>query len=385
MKRTVIHLLCHTLINDKDLKYYVFGGFGARQIRGVRKYIKEFNYEVWYAVAGLKQKKLFKKEGIIYKLFPAQTFNKTLESYLPIISSPLLFAELLKYDPKRTLIHFQGERGTLLHYLLFKYSQYPVVLQYHGYGQPRRLDWLEWMFILPFERINFPKIKHFFVPIKPRVRYLTDSVQIRRNKISTENIGIDFDLFKPSDQNIARKKLDLPNNSFVLLYVGHLMKSKGADKIFEAYQALKKKYRKLFLLVVGSLENDPLYPKLLPIADRVVHFVSNTQMPDYLNAADVLCFYGNEKNIRFAGPGIAPTEALACNTNVISTNLYHFESKIVNKIGFIPKSYQDLSKKIEFLINHPRYKIDTRRIIAPYVSFKGISSAIKKVYDASLT
>lgn len=366
------------------MRYFVFGGFGAKHARGLIPYLTKYTHEAWYAVLGIERPLIIKRDGITYRLYPARSLSKIFESYFGFISSEDLFKALSKLDTKNTVVHFQGERGSILHDLLRKLPNLKVVLQYHGYGQPQWLEWLETLFITPFEKKYFRKIKHFFVPIRCRVSYLKQSLQIQSNKISYENIGIDYNLFKPGSKNKARKVLDIPSNAYVMCYVGPLIKSKGVDKIIDAYRELKKKHSHIFLLLIGGRESDPLYKLAVKMADKVVGFIPNHNMPSYYQASNVICFYGNQKMQKYAGPGIAPTEALACNINVVSTNLHHFPDKINQEIGLIPTDYKDLLRKLELLISKPDLRFRARNKIAPYVSYSQISKSIGKTYDKVL-
>jgi glycosyltransferase involved in cell wall biosynthesis len=364
--------------------YHVNGGFGAKHAKGLLPYLPKYKYEAWYMVLGLDRSRVIKRDGITYRLYPARSLSKVFESYFGLIRSSELFRALSKLDINHTIVHFQGERGSILHDLLIKFPNLKVALQYHGYGQPQWLEWLEAMFITPFEKIYFRKIKHFFVPIRSRVSYLKNRLHIPSEKISFENIGIDFDLFKPGNRIKARKILNIPSKSFVITYVGPLIKSKGVDKIISAYQDLSKKHSHIFLLLIGGGKTDPLYSQAVKKADKVIGYIPNQSMPVYYQATNVLCFYGNQKMRKYAGPGIAPTEALACNINVISTNLHHFPDKINQEIGLIPTDQNDLLRKLDFLISKPEFRFKARNKIAPYVAYSQISKSIGKTYDKLL-
>jgi glycosyltransferase involved in cell wall biosynthesis len=363
---------------------HVFGGFGSQQALGIKPYSQNVSFEVWYGVVGLEKQSTIRKNGITYKLFPATTVSKMLESYYGFIKSPQLFAELLNYDPKKTIIHMQGERGSILHDLLKNYSQYPLMIQYHGYGQPEKLDFIESYLIKPSEHKHFPRVEHFFVPIKPRIAYLR-SLGIPKKKISFENIGIDFNIYKPQNKLAARKKLNLPEKSFVMLFVGQYIKSKGVDLYLETYIKLKKKYPHLHLLLLGGSETDEYYKEAQSLGADVRLRVDHDEIVRYYNAADVYCFYGNEKMRRFAGPGIACTEALCCNLPVISTNLSHFPDTIYRKLGKIPKSRESFEVMVEDAMRSKYKPANTRKIIESYASFQKIAPIILHTYEETLS
>ncbi len=366
--------------------YHVFFlSWAAKTAKSTLKYSNNYQNEVWYAIRNLNKKIVVTKKKIVYKLFPAKTLHPALESYFPIVECPMMFDELSLENSHDTIIHFQGERGNLLHKILTEYSQFKLILQYHGYGQPSWLEWFEKLFITPFEKKNFPNVTHFLVHIKKRVEYLKNKLNINPSKISYQNVGVDFNIFKPSNKKKARLKLNIPFDRFVILYVGHMISTKGVDKIVQAYKILKKKYPQLYLVFVGTDKSDPLYKKFADCADRVEGILTNFILPYYYNAADLYCFYGDEKTINYAGPGTAPTEALASNLNVISTNLIHFPDRIVSKLGLIPENFADFVEKIEFLIQNPGFKFNARKKIAKYTAYKYQTTQLLKIYDRLFT
>ncbi len=381
MTKKIIHILCHTLNNDDTLNYHTFGNFASRSARNIIKRTNRYSCEVWIAVNSLNKNATYRREGVVYRLFPATTLNKLLESFFGIISSPEMLKSLGKLDPSNTLISFQGERSLLIHSIIRSYPYFYYTLQYHGYGQPRWLDWLENLLLVPLERKTFPYISHFFVHIQPRIKYLRNKIGISSTKITFQNVGVDFDRFKPYDSKTARTQLGLPQNAYIMLYVGGLVKTKGVDKILKAHRILKRSHTNIYLLLIGGQKGDPLYDSAKNTADQVVETIKNTDMPLYYNACDVYCFFGNMKTIQYAGIGTAPTEALASNSNVISTNLVHIPGYKTKRIGFVPKNFEDFVSKLDFLIRHPKFRFNARETIAPYTSNDHMTKNLFKVYD----
>lgn len=381
MKRKIIQILCHTLENDSKLGYHVRGNWSARQARNILAYSNKYACEAWYAVRNLKKEKKIVENGITYRLFPAHTFNALFESFYPIVSCPPLFNALAKEDPKRIIVHFQGERGNLIYTLLRKLPHLKVTIQFHGYGQPKWLDWLEKLVLTPQEKNLFPRVSHFFVHIRRRINYLENIINIPRSKIDFQNNGIDFDKFKPGSLIKARQDLKIPKDAFVILYVGVMTKTKGVDAIISAVQILKKKYPQLYLILVGAAKSDPLYKQASKYADKLVHVVDNSLLPSYYHASNTYVFFGSEKTIEYAGVGTAPTEALASNINVISTNLIHLPDSVVDTAGFVPKDFDDFVKKIEYLIKHPKFVFNARNKVYPYTSYRHTTNSILRVYD----
>ena len=376
----IIHLLSHTFENDEYLNYQTTRNWASRLAISINQYSNKYDNEVWYAVRNLKKTRFYIKNKISYRLFPAKTLSHALESFFGIIDCPQLFLQLSKENPTSTIVHVQGERGSILYTLLSRFSNFKIFIQYHGYGQPWWLEWFATLTIRILEKKYLKRAAHFFVIVKPVQQYLL-SIGIPKENIDFQNVGIDFNKFRPMNKQSVRTKLHLPHNAFIILYIGALAKNKGVDKIINSYLKLKNKYPHMFLLFVGAKQSDPLYSLSAEYADMIVPPVKNEILPLYFNAADVYCFFGTQKTIAYGGIGTAPTEALACNINVISTNLIHLPDTIIDKVGFVPKSVAMFQNQLESLIKNSSVRFKSRDIVAPFTAFKYTTIRILKLYD----
>lgn len=381
MKKKIIQVLCHTLNQEDNLQYHVLGNWAGRQARLINKYSNQYVNEVWYAIKNTNKKKVFIENGITYKLFPATSLNGLLESWYGIIHAPSLLKELEQENPHQTIINFQGERGSLIHAIMSAFPQFYYSLQYHGYGQPSWLDWTERILITPIEKKNFPLVRHFFIHIKRRIEYLTNQIGIPQNKMSFQSFGVDYDLFKPHNKNKTRDVLKLPQDAYILLYVGRMTQSKGVDKLIDAYKILKKRHPQLYLLLIGASKEDPLYKQARAHADYIIETISNDTLPFFYTSADAYCFFGNKKTIEYAGIGTAPSEALACNVNVISTNLIHLPKHIIPRAGIVPKNFEHFVECIEYLITNPKKQFNARKLVAPYISNEIKTKHMLTIYE----
>ncbi len=120
--------------------------------------------------------------------------------------------------------------------------------------------------------------------------------------------GIDMQLFCPAPQADARRKLGLDLNQRYVLFAG----ATGNP-------------RKRFALAQQAVNLLPpaLNTRLL-VADQVMH----EQIPDYMNASDVLLLI----SIHEGSPNVVK-EALACNLPVVSTNVGDVRERVKNITG----------------------------------------------------
>jgi glycosyltransferase involved in cell wall biosynthesis len=68
--------------------------------------------------------------------------------------------------------------------------------------------------------------------------------------------GVETSLFKPLVKAACRKKLRLPIDSKIIVYVGHISKIKGFDVLLEAFDKVRREYANCYLLISGKIDND---------------------------------------------------------------------------------------------------------------------------------
>lgn len=73
--------------------------------------------------------------------------------------------------------------------------------------------------------------------------------------------GIDLQRFSYAEETVVaskilREKLQLPEDAFVLGFVGRLNKDKGMNLLFAAFNQLKKNHNNIYMLMVGPIEEE---------------------------------------------------------------------------------------------------------------------------------
>ena len=112
--------------------------------------------------------------------------------------------------------------------------------------------------------------------------------------------GIDTDYFNPSlysdtDRASLRDKLKIPQNHFLFIFVGRLVKDKGINELIAAFSKFSESGENISLLLVGPFENDldPLLPETLQTIDKNPQIYSVGYQNDvrpFFSIADVLVF-----------------------------------------------------------------------------------------------
>lgn len=122
------------------------------------------------------------------------------------------------------------------------------------------------------------------------------------------NNGIDFSRFENAiSKEEIRKKINIPNNAFVIGHVGRFSRVKNHTFIVDVFKEIYNKNRNSFLLLIGTgEEKEKIINKLneLKLNNNYLILENRTDIPDLLNAMDIFIFPSI-----YEGLGIALIEA----------------------------------------------------------------------------
>jgi len=149
-------------------------------------------------------------------------------------------------------------------------------------------------------------------------------------KISVISPGVDLSRFEPIAPAVARRRLGLPANQQVVLFVGRIEPLKGGDSLLQAAAILKQCQPELMtgvrVAIVGGNPADPdaelarLHNLRTQLAlDDTVEFLGakdQSLLPDYYAAADVVVMPS-----RYESFGLVALEAMAMGTPVIASRV----------------------------------------------------------------
>lgn len=183
--------------------------------------------------------------------------------------------------------------------------------------------------------------------------------------------GIDFEYYKSTpDIELAaqqsRTKLGIPQNSFVFLFVGRIVRDKGIVELLEAFKKLTKSYSQksdisspISLLLVGNEEEhlDPLPPstqQLINTLPNVYRLPFQTDVRPFYATAQALVF----PSYREGFPNVV-LEAGAFALPSIVTDINGSREIITNKDnGLIipPQNTEALTQAMQTLLHTPHLK-----------------------------
>jgi glycosyltransferase involved in cell wall biosynthesis len=351
------------------------------------KYVKnispQYEVECWRPY-GNKIDQVYEKnvDGLKHKIFPSTEIR--IKKYGTIEHSTLMLEELQEEIKKnKIIIHIYGSHTSFIIWLLnrLKPITVPVVLQHLGGGF--------FYFVAKYNKNPLKLLNYFYE--KKSLKYV--DYYLTASKIEEQFIiknfpslnfefflnGIDFEKFKLIDKKNAREILGISLEKKVLLYIGRYSIVKSVDKIIEAYKKLKEKDNNIELYLVGGYESDEFYKIALTAGAKIV-LRSDSPINNYLASADVYLLPVQDPIVRdFGGFGIAPIEALALNTPVISPNIIHLPSESdVSKLGIVLNS-NNLLESIEQVLIKGNY--ETREVVEKHFDIIKNTQHLIKIYE----
>ena len=169
-------------------------------------------------------------------------------------------------------------------------------------------------------------------------------------------IGVDLQLFKKKNREIARKRFGLPINKDLILYLGRLDPIKGPDLFITTVLELSNR-KNLEAWVVGgekyTYEKQLLQTQssVLTLNEKIRFFepVPHQQLPWLYSAADILIVPSYYESF-----SMVTAESLATGTPVIASDVAGPASLIEDgKSGFLisPGNSTEFGSKINYLLD----------------------------------
>ena len=276
----------------------------------------------------------------------------------------LLFEHSVPYD----IVHANFFMSGLVGMQLRQQLGVPLVMTYHALGLVRR-EHQGAADGFPPERIGIER------RIARRAdRLIAECPQDRADlqrlygadpqRISMVPCGVDTRAFMPGSKSLARRRLGLSPDDFVVLQLGRLVPRKGVDNVIRALALLPREVPAR-LLIVGGESREPderATPEIgrlrriaqeCGIADRV-EFLGQRQraeLPACYAAADVFC-----STPWYEPFGITPLEAMACGTPVIGSAVGGIKYSVVDGVtGYLvpPHDAAALAERLAQLHANP--------------------------------
>lgn len=234
--------------------------------------------------------------------------------------------------------------------------------------------------------------------------YITTSIETRWlddfgvKNFQSVNPPINTDLFKPMDKLKARRLLNLPENRFIVLYMGNLEEVRFSLNFIEAVKFLKER-NNLLLILANLVDTDWLKKSNILHRKNVIlrkEILSEEQKALVYNAADVFILpfskkMNSYKHVFVIDPPITILEAMSCGVPVIAPDVFSVPKIIKDEYNGYISPLGDFNKVDAIL--HYMSKEDSeeeginanaRKTILDDFSYEKAASRMKQIYEVLL-
>lgn len=208
--------------------------------------------------------------------------------------------------------------------------------------------------------------------------------KIKADKITVFPWGIDLNLFKPLDKTECRKKLNLDEKKFIVIFNRHLEGVYGIKYLLRGFKKFSENKNDVLLMIVsgGTLKKEAEdFIKDNRIADKIKFIgpVPNSELPLYLNASDVYLSTSLSD-----GTSLSLLEAMACGTGIAVTEIPAILEWVNSKNGIIirKKNSDDVSSALEkFYRDDLKHSGLNRKIINERADWEKNYLKLRQIYN----
>lgn len=159
---------------------------------------------------------------------------------------------------------------------------------------------------------------------------------ITKDKTILVDNAINIDLFKPSDNAVPKKELNIPKNATVLGFIGSLPSQRGASQILKTAEKLNGEVKDLYVIIVGydekieELINNSSFPQEKIIFPGKIPY---SDVPSYLSCITIAYSFFEPHKILLTGNASQKVKQyIAMGKPVISVKTGHEYLK-KNRLG----------------------------------------------------
>ena len=306
------------------------------------------------------------KMGFIQKKKLIKFIPEFVQNYLSFIKN-----NALDYDVIHCHYYLSGLIGLRLKAL--KSSPLPIIMTFHTLALMKNLVARDEFEKEEVTRIDAEyeltqRVDVIIAPSENEKEYLQYLYNTPKDKICVVPPGLDTSLFKPINKQFAKKKINAPDKSKIILFVGRIEPLKGLDLLMYALKVLKTKDPRLKIclwIVGGDVSQKPhLWSGQLVFLKNLMHLLHismmtkfigqqpQTMLPYYYNAAEMVIMPSHYESF-----GIVTLEAMACGTPVITTNVAGVSNLIDKKHKSLVTTVNNpllLASQIKYLLTNKK-------------------------------
>jgi len=390
---------------------YFVGHFPYKDFGNIDEYTKRYHHDGGINVAYNLALNMAKRGHEINVFTTSIDFRDTIERYdnitiyrygtnFRIASGNFSFNLFLKPIRHKVDIlhtHVGNPIADLAGYAYVKRNKnIPFIITYHGDGQEGIGSFIRNTSVFFYNKYLLDKVlSRADIIISPSEYYIDESRFLGeyRDKIVAIPNGINVEDFNiPLSKEECRRKLGLPLDKDIILFVGSLTPYKGPEVLVKAMQKIAKEVPDTELVFVGS---GKMRDELGKLAEKIgiknnlkfTGFVKERLKPLYYKAADIFVLPSIMSTESF---GIVNLEAMACGVPIVASEIGGVPDVVKdgeNGLLVPPRDPNALADAIIYLLENEdvRRKMGERgkEMVRDY-TWERIAEKTEKVYEAVL-
>ncbi len=311
---------------EKDLTKLFLNDWYVKTAKQLSKFHPEIEVECWAPEKLNNKTEEIILEGVKFKFFPV-TFSPiyALDLSIPMLKGIKQEIEKSKKENYELILHVHEIHN--LHGLLIAtmFKSQKIIVQHHGGSWPFKhiKQTKRYKFFFPlfglaqaWENFVLRNVSCFYALSEEEISYLKEVAP--NSKIRFQTMGIDDEYFRKVEKKTARKKLKLPLDKKILIYIGRINDIKGVGFLLEAMNELKKE--DILLKIIGFGPQEDKFKKYVKDNSlKNVEFLGGVYGEEkmlYLSSADAFVLPSSKE-----GAPVTVMEALARNLPVVVTNV----------------------------------------------------------------
>ncbi|HEV3237340.1 MAG TPA: glycosyltransferase [Gemmataceae bacterium] len=287
---------------------------------------------------------------------------------------------------KVSIWHGHDYKSNALGLLLRRFWPMHLVTTVHGWvHQTKRTPLYYWV-----DRVCLPRYDSV-ICVSPDLLEKSLACGVPANRCVLIENAIDTEEFTRSQEPaLAKSKLGIPTDRFVIGAVGRLSPEKGFDLLIRAVQEMANVGIKVTLLIVGEGDARHDLERLiheLACADQVQLLGYRTDARSIYEAMDAYAL----SSLREGLPNVL-LEAMAMEVPVVATRIAGVPRLITDKVDGLliePNSVENLTRALTRVVSdeqlRERLKRAGRKKIETHYSFQARMERIRAIYDQLLT
>ncbi|MBI4307247.1 MAG: glycosyltransferase family 4 protein [Chloroflexi bacterium] len=220
------------------------------------------------------------------------------------------------------------------------------------------------------------------VSVSEELRKKAEALGLLPNRAVVIRNGVDASQFYPTNTADARRKLRLPEQSHIILFVGTLTHRKGPLILIEAARLLRDAGRPVHLVLLGDGDQRAEAQRLasrygLGSSVYLPGPITHSEIPLWMNACDVLSLPTYYESF-----GVVLLEALACGKPIVTTRaggIPDFVQDGVHGDLVPPGDPSSLAQAIAQVLDR-RWDRDALARYAHGLSWEKVASELENVY-----